>query len=169
MIFLKLISVSRYLKLSSYILVVNNLYIKSCTLSFSNNVTSKPPNRESDTEAVMSRTITVEDVVNFSKLSGDTNPIHSSHSSENAIVHGAFLNSIVSGVIGTKLPGPGCIVVQQTLNFPNKCYVGETVEVTVKLIENRKIIGVNFRCSVKEKNKTVLFGSAKLVMSRLNS
>lgn len=117
-------------------------------------------------QVTISRTITKKDVDNFSILSKDTNMIHVTDIPEKAVVHGAFLNSIVSGVMGTKLPGPGCLVVQQTLNFPNKCYVGETVDVTVKLIENRKILKVDFSCDVKVKNKKVLFGTAKLVMSK---
>lgn len=117
-------------------------------------------------QITVSRTITKEDVDNFSILSKDTNTIHVTDIPEEAVVHGAFLNSIVSGVMGTKLPGPGCLVVQQTLNFPNKCYVGETVDVTVKLIENRKILKVDFSCDVKVSNKNVLFGTAKLVMSK---
>ncbi|KAJ8944893.1 hypothetical protein NQ314_009349 [Rhamnusium bicolor] len=55
-------------------------------------------------QVTISRKITKEEVEEFTRISGDTNPIHTG---DKAIVHGAFLNSIVSGVIGTKLPGPG--------------------------------------------------------------
>lgn len=114
----------------------------------------------------IARKISKEDVDNFALLSGDINTIHSTNSSETAVVHGALLNSIVSGVIGTQLPGFGTIVVQQTLHFPNKCYVDETVDVTVKLVEIRKIIKVEFSCNVTDRNKVVLFGTAKLVMNK---
>lgn len=113
-----------------------------------------------------SRTMTIQDIEKFTELSGDTNIIHNHERQENAVVHGAFLNSLVSAVIGTKLPGSGCLVVHQTLNFPNKCYVGETVDVTVEVVENRKIMKVDFICDVKEKKKTVLYGSAKLIMQK---
>lgn len=117
-------------------------------------------------EVSISRTITNQDVDSFSILSGDFNPVHKSNSQEPAIVHGALLNAIVSSVIGTKLPGPGSLVVEEMLNFPNKCYVGETVTITVKLMENRKIMKVHFSCDVKERNKTVLYGIAKIIMSK---
>ncbi|KAG5884347.1 hypothetical protein JTB14_024426 [Gonioctena quinquepunctata] len=115
-------------------------------------------------EVKVTRIITKEDIDNFSKLSGDTNPIHSSECNEKPFVHGAFLNSMVSGVIGTKLPGPGSVVVQQTLNFPNKCYVGETITIRVKVIDKRKIIKVDFSCDVESSDRTVMYGNAKLIM-----
>ncbi|KAF2898310.1 hypothetical protein ILUMI_07863, partial [Ignelater luminosus] len=110
--------------------------------------------------------ITDEDIQNFCKISGDTNPIHIKNDSGNAVVHGAFLNGLVSGVIGTKLPGPGTLVVSQNLNFPNKCFSGESVRITVNLIENRKIIKVEFACEVEERKKVVLYGDARLVLNK---
>lgn len=129
------------------------------------NVISKIKKYTVGDEVRISRRITKEDLDDFTKLSGDTNPIHQAEGLETALVHGAFLNSLVSAVIGTRLPGPGTMVVQQTLNFPNKCFEGETVNVSVKLVEDRKIVKVEFSCDVDDK-KTVLYGSAKLVMTK---
>lgn len=112
----------------------------------------------------VSRKITNEDVEEFCRISSDTNSIHVGNNYKKAVVHGAFLNSLVSGVIGTKFPGPGTLVVSQNLNFPNKCFAGETVKITVTLIENRKIMKVNFLCEVEDENKIVLHGDAKLMM-----
>ncbi|KAK8399155.1 hypothetical protein O3P69_004319 [Scylla paramamosain] len=66
---------------------------------------------------------------------------------------------------GTKLPGPGTLVVRQELNFPNPCYAGEEVEVTVNLANLRKIITVDFFCTATE-GKVVLEGSAQLMRSQ---
>lgn len=110
--------------------------------------------------------ITRSDIEKFMDVSGDTNPIHVQNENEKGIVHGAFLNGLVSGVIGTMLPGPGTLVVSQTLNFPNKCFEGELVKITVTLIENRKIMKVKYECVVEEANKTVLFGDARLVVNK---
>ncbi|KMQ93633.1 armadillo repeat-containing protein 7 [Lasius niger] len=57
---------------------------------------------------------------------GDYNPIHTE--SARNIAHGALLNGLVSGLIGTKLPGAGTIVIKQNLTFPNPCYAGDSVE-----------------------------------------
>ena len=108
------------------------------------------------------RKVTKEDVMEFAKLSSDTNPIH--FSDEKAVVHGAFLNGLVSGVIGTRLPGPGTLVITQTLNFPNKCFTGDTVTINVELVDVRKIIKVKFTC--KTDDSVVLYGDAKLVLNK---
>lgn len=139
-----------------------SLIVRRCV----SNAVSKIKTLTVGQEVVITRTITKEDIDRFSELSGDKNPIHSNDYQEKALVHGAFLNSLVSAVIGMKLPGPGTLVVQQTLNFPNKCYVGDTVRVKVKLVEDRKIIKVEFSCDVKDTNATVLFGTAKLVLPK---
>lgn len=122
--------------------------------------------------ATLRKKITAEDIEKFSELSGDTNPVHldkkfvqSQTTFKDLVVHGAHLNSLVSRVIGTKLPGPGTLVVRQQLNFPNPCYAGEEVEVTVTLANLRKIITVDFLCTATE-GKVVLEGSAQLMHSQ---
>lgn len=119
--------------------------------------------------ATLTKRITKEDVTQFGNLTGDTNPIHvddlyvrENTKFERCVVHGAFLNSLVSSVIGTQLPGPGTVVVKQELNFPSPCYVGEEVEVSVKVKDVRKIITVEFLCRSNSGN-VVLWGIAKLV------
>lgn len=119
--------------------------------------------------ATLKKTITTEDIKRFAELSGDTNPLHlnqefikSQTTFENLVVHGAHLNSLVSSVIGTLLPGPGTVVVRQELHFPSPCYAGETVEVSVTLVRLRKISTVDFSCLAS--GKVVLKGSAQLML-----
>ena len=83
--------------------------------------------------AVYSRTITDTDLRNFAGVSGDTNPMHLNEeyakttAFNGCILHGLLTASLLSTVIGTKLPGPGCLYVNQTLNFKAPVYVGDTV------------------------------------------
>ncbi|XP_046834344.1 uncharacterized protein LOC124431028 [Vespa crabro] len=107
------------------------------------------------------KTITNSDVLNFAKLTNDYNPIHIT--SEKNIVHGALLNGLVSGVLGTKLPGPGTIVTEQSLKFPNSCYVGDTVEIIIQIISVRKIIKCEYTL-ISNGEQIVLKGEAKLIM-----
>ena len=64
-----------------------------------------------------------EDVIGFAELSGDHNPIHlSEHFARKTqfggrIVHGLYTASLISAVIGMRLPGPGAVYISQTLNF----------------------------------------------------
>ena len=65
--------------------------------------------------ASMSKIMTNADLVMFAGISGDTNPVHFDPDYalttffKGRIVHGMIGASLISAVLGTKLPGPGCI------------------------------------------------------------
>ena len=67
--------------------------------------------------------ITEDDVIAFSNISGDTNPIHLSdvYAKETRykkkIAHGLLSASFFSAIFGTKLPGNGCVYLSQSLKF----------------------------------------------------
>ncbi|CRK97784.1 CLUMA_CG011163, isoform A [Clunio marinus] len=105
--------------------------------------------------------VSQKDLDKFAAITGDFNPIHNS---DKSIVHGAFLNGLTAGIIGTKLPGPGTILLSQNLKFPSKCYVNDPIEITVELMEVRKIIKAKYKC---EQNGIVVFlGEANLIMDK---
>jgi 3-hydroxybutyryl-CoA dehydratase len=119
--------------------------------------------------AVYSRTITDTDLRNFSGVSGDTNPMHLNEEYakttffKHCIVHGFLTASLLSTVIGTKLPGPGCIYVSQSLFFKAPVYVGDTVYAKAKvksLIPEKKRVVLETLCLVKD--AVVLEGEAVL-------
>ena len=89
----------------------------------------------------VSRTITETDLRNFSGVSGDTNPMHLSEDFAKhtvfggCIVHGMLTASLISAAIGTKMPGPGCIYMSQTLKFTAPVRVGDTVYAVVTVKE----------------------------------
>jgi acyl dehydratase len=115
-----------------------------------------------NTKAFVVKTITQKEVDAFAQLTNDHNPIHKVIDSKSSpIVHGAFLNGLVAGVIGTQMPGPGTVVVSQTFSFPHKCVVDKEIEILVELIEQRKIMKVSYEC--KQDGKIVFTGTAKLV------
>ena len=70
----------------------------------------------------LSKTVASSDVVGFAQLTGDRNPIHLSEhfaaktSFGTRIAHGLYTASLISAVLGTRLPGPGAIYISQTLN-----------------------------------------------------
>ena len=89
----------------------------------------------------MSKTIASSDVVGFAQLTGDRNPIHlSEHFAAKTqfgkrIAHGLYTASLISAVLGTRLPGPGAIYISQTLNFRAPVRIGDQVDVTVTVAE----------------------------------
>ena len=96
--------------------------------------------------AVYARTITDADIVMFSGISGDTNPLHLAANFadgtmfEGRIAHGMLTAGFISAVIGTKLPGPGCIYMSQTLRWNAPVRAGESVltRATIKSLDPEK-------------------------------
>ncbi|XP_037500722.1 hydroxyacyl-thioester dehydratase type 2, mitochondrial [Rhipicephalus sanguineus] len=118
--------------------------------------------------ASMERTFTRSDVEEFAALTGDCNPIHldvayaQSKILPACVVHGALINGLVSAVIGTKLPGPGCVVVHQVLEFPKPLLVGEPVCAHVEVKSIRKsIVECTYQCKAGP-DRVVMHGEVKL-------
>ena len=118
-------------------------------------------------KATVSRTITETDLRNFSGVSGDTNPMHLNEEYARqtpfggCIVHGMLTASLISAAIGTKLPGPGCIYMSQTLKFLAPVRVGDTVYATATvtaLDANRHRATLSTQCFVR--HTLVLDGEA---------
>lgn len=122
--------------------------------------------------ALYSRTITDTDLRNFSGVSGDTNPMHLNEEYarttvfKGCIVHGMLTASLLSTVIGTMLPGPGCIYVSQSLYFKAPVHVGETVyaKATVtELLPEKRRARLHTQCFVKD--TIVLDGEAMVQLA----
>ena len=69
------------------------------------------------------RTLTKDDINIFAAMSGDVNPAHMDEEYARSdlfhkiIAHGMWSGSLISTLLGTKLPGPGTIYLGQTLTF----------------------------------------------------
>jgi 3-hydroxybutyryl-CoA dehydratase len=89
----------------------------------------------------LTKTVASSDVVGFAEVTGDRNPIHlSEHFAAQTpfgtrIAHGLYTASLISAVLGTRLPGPGAVYISQTLNFRAPVKIGDTVIVTVSVAE----------------------------------
>ena len=115
----------------------------------------------------LSKTISSDDVVGFAQLTGDRNPIHLSEhfaaktSFGGRIAHGLYTASLISAVLGMRLPGPGAVYVSQTLHFRAPVKIGDTVDVTVtvaELIPER--LRARLTCTCRVGNDVVLDGEA---------
>jgi 3-hydroxybutyryl-CoA dehydratase len=113
------------------------------------------------------KTVMDTDVVGFARISGDDNPIHlcdtyaaGSRFGER-IAHGLYTASLISAVLGTRLPGPGAVYRSQTLHFHAPVRIGEVVTVTVEVVElmpqGRK---VRLACEASVDGRVVLDGEA---------
>ncbi len=120
---------------------------------------------------IYGKTVTDTDIVMFAGVSGDINPVHLNHEFaaetmfQGRIAHGMLTASFISTVIGTKLPGPGCIYVSQALRFKAPVKAGDTViaRVTVtKLVPEKHFAELKTQCLVK--GKVVLDGEATVMV-----
>ena len=120
---------------------------------------------------VFAKTITDADIMGFAGVSGDTNPLHLNHEFASGtifkgrIAHGMLTASLISTVIGTKLPGPGCIYVSQNLRFRAPVRTGDTVTATcmvTKLIPEKRLIELSTMCTVAD--KPVVEGDATILV-----
>jgi enoyl-CoA hydratase len=118
--------------------------------------------------AVRSRIFTHESVAQFAALVGDRNPVHldtdfAAHTLfGRPIVHGMFVASLISAVLGEELPGPGSIYLGQTLRFEAPVYVGDTVIATVEVVavrEEKRMVTLRTECSTA-KGVRVIAGEA---------
>jgi 3-hydroxybutyryl-CoA dehydratase len=119
--------------------------------------------------ATIRKRVENEDVIGFAELSGDHNPIHlSEHFARKTrfggrIVHGLYTASLISGVIGMRLPGPGAVYISQTLRFLGPVKIGDVVGVSVEVVEltakNRR---VRLHCECRVADNVVLDGEGVL-------
>lgn len=123
--------------------------------------------------ASLAKTVTEADIVLFSGVSGDTNPVHmdEAYAQESPfkgrIAHGMLTASFISAVLGTRLPGPGAIYLNQSLNFKAAVRIGDTVTATATVAaidETRRRVTFTTACQVGE--TTVLDGEAVIMVAR---
>lgn len=121
--------------------------------------------------AACTKTVTDADLVLFAGISGDTNPLHHSEAFAattvfgERIAPGMLTASLVSAVLGTKLPGPGCVYMSQSLRFAAPVLVGDTVlsRVTVTALDpEKRRASFATECLVGE--RTVLEGEALIMV-----
>jgi 3-hydroxybutyryl-CoA dehydratase len=122
--------------------------------------------------ASLIRTVTDEDVRQFADLTGDTNPIHLDNAYAantrfgKRIAHGMFAASLLSAVLGTKIPGPGTIYLSHTLQFVAPVFVGDTITATIvvtRVREDKPILTCETVCS-NQTGATVLKGEAVVLL-----
>jgi 3-hydroxybutyryl-CoA dehydratase len=121
--------------------------------------------------ALYSKTVTESDINLFCAISGDTNPLHLDYEYARTtmfggpIAHGMLSASFISTVIGTKLPGPGCVYVSQNCRFRAPVRSGDTVRARAtitELIPERRRVVLATVCTVGD--TIVVEGDATVMM-----
>ena len=121
--------------------------------------------------ASYAKTITETDIVIFAGISGDNNPLHLNEEFaresifKGRIAHGMLTAVFISTVLGTKLPGPGCVYLNQEVKFKAPVRSGETVNTTVTIsdiiLKKKRVIAQSV-CWVGD--KVVVEGTSMLLV-----
>lgn len=121
--------------------------------------------------ASLTRTLSMEDIELFAVMSGDVNPAHvdkdyaKSDMFHKIIAHGMWGASLISTLLGTRLPGPGTIYLDQTLAFRRPVVLGDTITVTVtvdsKEVEHHHVL-LNCQCT-NQRGEVVISGNATVI------
>lgn len=109
--------------------------------------------------ASLTRTLMPEDVKLFAILTGDVNPavvdpkFSESGMFREVIAHGMWSGSLISTVLGTQFPGPGTILVDQSLHFARPVTIGDRITITVtakQKFEHNKHVVFDCVCTNQE-------------------
>ncbi|MGW8285832.1 MAG: MaoC family dehydratase [Candidatus Deferrimicrobiaceae bacterium] len=123
--------------------------------------------------AEMTKVISEEDILRFAEITGDRNPVHISEEFASQtrfgerIAHGILTAGLISAVIGTKLPGPGCLYVSQTLAFLAPVKIGDEITARAEVVEvfSGKRLKLRTWC-MNQRGDVVLEGEAIVVLPR---
>ena len=126
--------------------------------------------RLGDTASLV-RTLTHKDIEVFAIMSGDVNPAHVDESFAKSdmfhkvVAHGMWGASLISTVLGTELPGPGTIYIDQSLHFRRPVGLGDTITVSVKVakkIEETHRVILECRAA-NQLGEEVITGTAEVI------
>ncbi|MDC9719134.1 MAG: MaoC family dehydratase [Gammaproteobacteria bacterium] len=117
--------------------------------------------------------ITEKHIQDFAAVTGDTNPVHldadyaATTPFKARIAHGMMSAGLISTVLGTQLPGPGCIYLDQQIKFRAAVYINDTVVATVtveEINERRGRVSLKTQCFVN--SKLVADGTASMMVDK---
>ncbi|MCG9875822.1 MAG: MaoC family dehydratase [Leptospiraceae bacterium] len=106
----------------------------------------------------------------YSELSKDKNPIHfdevyakKTHF-ERPIVHGLFLASRISKILGNNFPGEGTIYRKQTLSFSLPAYVETDYTIEIKILDIDKNKGSALLSTlIKDEHENIIISGEAVV------
>lgn len=117
--------------------------------------------------ASIAKAFSDRDLAAYAKLSMDDNPLHLNEEfaartrTGGQVLHGMITASLISAIIGTRLPGPGCLWMSQEMRFLEPVRIGSTVVARAEVSDvdrQRQRIRLATICSVT--GRVVLDGSA---------
>lgn len=120
--------------------------------------------------AELRRLITADDLYVFAVASGNTNPMHLQDSDIDGdgtverVAPGMFVASLISAVIGTRLPGPGTFYRRQILDFHGLARAGEEVIVRAEVLSKAEgLVLLKTEVRDADNGRLILSGEAEVL------
>ncbi len=119
-------------------------------------------------KARLSKKLTQDDINLFAIMSGDVNPAHmdpefaKTDIFHGVVGHGMWLGSLISTILGTILPGPGTVYLNQNISFKKPVRLNDTITLSLTVQDKRddKPI-VTFDClALNQHGETLADGQA---------
>lgn len=117
-------------------------------------------------QASLKAVATDEAVLKIADASGDYNPVHIDDDyAKNSIfggriAHGLFCLGLISNLLGNRFPGPGTILMNETVDYLKPVYIDDEITATVEVISiSGKKLGLSYRCA-NQNNLEVMKGTA---------
>lgn len=94
--------------------------------------------------ASVTRAITEADIVRFTEMTGDRNPLHYDPEAARRtrfgeiVVQGGVTSGILNAVVAEELPGPGTVFLNVSWNFTAPVRPGDTITGEVEVLEVRE-------------------------------
>ena len=118
--------------------------------------------------------VSADQILTFSKLTGDTNPIHldpqycDSTRFRTPIAPGMLIACVFSKIISTKFPGPGTVYREQNVKFSSPIYPGDKLVARLEVEDFNLDEGqVTLRTIVKNGSILALDGTAKVFLAKV--
>lgn len=98
---------------------------------------------EQGARASRTRTTSMRDIVLFTEMTGDRNPIHFDEELASTlpfgglVVQGGVTTGLLNAVVAEDLPGPGTVFLETNWKFRKAVKVDETITATVKVVNVR--------------------------------
>lgn len=103
----------------------------------------------------------------FSTLVDDKAPVHTdtefakSQGFEGRIVHGLFVQSLISGMLGNEIPGPRSVINNLSMKMHHPVLIGQTVNYQIEIIAlTQAVSAISLSFSGMVNEKVVISGKA---------
>lgn len=125
-------------------------------------------NLKEGNEAQFRYRISAESWKAFCEAFSDTNPLHTdtdyarSFGYEGPIVHGAFLNGLLSHFVGMEFPGKRSVLMSTQINFLHPCYLNDELTISAKIShrnEAERALELKFRILNETRHYVTASGS----------